>query len=516
MATGHYDANGFWHYGEDDLADEGAGFSDVLNKGAVAVAAAVPPLVRERVTQELHDDPAITAYANNKFAELVANRHLADLTPDIAARMYSDFVTLSDTLTLIGAQFAPSLGFGVGVGDERSPIWVDPENGDVHIAGIIFRAGGEGLHIGDADERELWSLDGATGATPTRRVVVLWVNGQSNPDGRAMPYGPEVTPQDDRIVAYNHADATLIKAPIPLPSRAPNARAGYSYVTALAEEVLRQEPAGTILAIVNCAVGASGLVSQPTAGRWLWGAAGSLAPGSITAMNNALTLIAAQYPGAEIDVRGIWGQGEADSDGPAYAAALATLLPNLAAGINRPSMTWTITGIVPEYIIANPSRAAIRQALLDAPRTMQRTGYADGIPNGGGAYDVTDIVHYNLPGAKRLGKAAYEAYRRAINNTAASVPLPPMDVEARRADGVVRVTWTIPPCRVTSYLVQYSADGNAWTTVARPLGDPYAPAGLVLEPVATFATSGPVLVRIATVNDAKTSAFSTPTRSIGA
>ena len=57
MATGYFDNDGFWHYGEDDLADEGAGFSEVLNKSTNAIPAAV----RARVVAELNSDPTIRA-----------------------------------------------------------------------------------------------------------------------------------------------------------------------------------------------------------------------------------------------------------------------------------------------------------------------------------------------------------------------------------------------------------------------------------------------------------------------
>ncbi|MCC2032448.1 hypothetical protein [Microbacterium allomyrinae] len=59
MATGHYDEDGFWIYGEDDLADEGAGFSEVLNKSARAI----PDAVHARVTTELASDPTVAAAA---------------------------------------------------------------------------------------------------------------------------------------------------------------------------------------------------------------------------------------------------------------------------------------------------------------------------------------------------------------------------------------------------------------------------------------------------------------------
>jgi hypothetical protein len=514
MATGYTDENGFYHYGEDDLADPGQGFSELLNRSAEGVKTAVPIIVHNRVVDELNSDPTIRETTALRFDEEVADRNLVESTDDrllkrsVAQRLsvqsdkglpIASFsakkTTLANDVQLTGAVVKASTGFGVSVG-ERSPIWVDPKNGDIHMAGMIIRAG-QGFRIGDENEKEIFNAAGSASTGAPTRVVPLFVTGQSNADGRAMPFSDELDPQDERVLMWDHTSNALVTATVPLSSRQPNARAGLSVAHVMAREILKSEPAGTIVAIINTAVGGSGLVAGGSGTRWLWGATGSLAPGAISVMNNAMTSLAQRFPNARIEMpRGLWGQGEADSNGPAYVTALTEVLTQMAAGIGFPSMTWTLTGIVPEYIAKYPNRAAIREAHMDLPRLKTRTAYADGIPGGGGSYDVDDIVHYNRGGVLRLGEAAYRAYQRAAVNTSTSVPVPPLDLY-RTPTGV---EWSMPLCRVTGFLVEKSTDnGTTWSTVAR---------SLPLDPRATV--TGPTLIRVSTVNEVGTSAPTTP------
>ncbi|MFF8186600.1 hypothetical protein ACF044_05010 [Microbacterium sp. NPDC016588] len=74
MATGHYDAHGFWRYGEDDLADEGQGFSDVLNK----LASSIPPGVHALTVAELGSDETIRAAAATAVGADIAGRDLVE------------------------------------------------------------------------------------------------------------------------------------------------------------------------------------------------------------------------------------------------------------------------------------------------------------------------------------------------------------------------------------------------------------------------------------------------------
>lgn len=69
MATGSYDENGFYTYGEDDLADPGAGFSELLNKSAEGVRNAVPVLVHNQVVEEIASYPTFLEAADEAVDE---------------------------------------------------------------------------------------------------------------------------------------------------------------------------------------------------------------------------------------------------------------------------------------------------------------------------------------------------------------------------------------------------------------------------------------------------------------
>lgn len=75
MATGYEDPDtGLWIFGEDDLADEGGGFSEVLNKNARRLPGAVHTLV----VTELASDPTIAEAAAEAVGEEAASRDLVE------------------------------------------------------------------------------------------------------------------------------------------------------------------------------------------------------------------------------------------------------------------------------------------------------------------------------------------------------------------------------------------------------------------------------------------------------
>lgn len=283
---------------------------------------------------------------------------------------------------------------------------------------------------------------------------------------------------------------------------------GLSIGTVFAREVLANEPAGTAVLIVNAAVGSSGLVNATTTGKWQWQYTGSqphLAQQAIDALNAALTAASSKFPGLTPEIRALWHQGEADSD-PQYASFFDELW-NGMRGLFGATMTVTLGGMVPEYIVANPAKAPIRAAHVDTPRRLVRTAYADGIPNGGGSGSTTDLVHYAREGVEKLGAAMYQAWKRAVANVTSSVPVPPQVVTARLVGGQLTIGWSTPFCRVTDYVVEHSPDGTTWTTITgRPL---------LLDTTATATTSNR-WVRVSTVNEVGTSVPSTPIYATGA
>lgn len=204
-----------------------------------------------------------------------------------------------------------------------------------------------------------------------------------------------------------------------------------------------------------------------------------------------------------------WHQGEGDQTRDAYAAAWDALCDGVRTHTGNQALPIVLGGIVPEYIATATGRDLVREAHIGTPARKLYTAYVDGIPNGGGSGNVGDIVHYAREGATRLGKAMWAALKRAIANTADSVPVPPQDLTATRTAGSIRVTWSQPWCRVTDYRVEYSTDAGAtWTILA---GRPIA-----LDTVATFTNAAAsVLVRVSTINENGTSAATTPARVTG-
>lgn len=89
MASGYYDDDGFYHYGEDDLADPGAGFSDLLNKATDAI----PQGARSVVVREVAADPTIRDYARAAITNAVTDLSLVDRdTPGLPLEAPGDAV----------------------------------------------------------------------------------------------------------------------------------------------------------------------------------------------------------------------------------------------------------------------------------------------------------------------------------------------------------------------------------------------------------------------------------------
>lgn len=340
----------------------------------------------------------------------------------------------------------------------------------------------------------------AGSGTPVSRVVLLVMAGQSNGEGRGKPYSAELDPVDPRISMYDWRTGTLTPATVPLSSQ--QQQTGISPATVIARETLLREPPGTQIVILNAAAGGSGLLAEPSQGTWAIDYAGArprLYSVMMGKLRDTLELIKMDYPGIALEVRFFWHQGEADA-GTApdlYAAKFDELVSAVRTGISRPDMTVTLGGVVSDN---NPITAVHQQT----PARLTRTAYAPGVPNGGGSASTTDTVHYHREGVEVLGRGMYDAYRRALVNVPASVPVPPLAVEASLAGDTLHVRWSVPFCRVTSYAVQYSVNGGDWAAVpARPV--PLEPSAMVPG----IPAGARVRVRMATKNDAGTSAFTT-------
>lgn len=352
----------------------------------------------------------------------------------------------------------------------------DPVSGEVYIP--LLRTSGGG---------------GTGGGALVRRVILdVWA-GQSNAEGRGRPFGPELDPQDERIRMWDWSTNALTTATVPLSSQ--QSKLGLSPATVVARDTIRDEPEGSVIVILNAAAGGSGLIADVPQGNWSVGYVGAnprLYPIMLTALDRAVAAIRARY-GMAPTVRFFWHQGEADyeSNPSAYATALDQLVEGVRAHLGQPDLPVILGGVT---ALNNPITAVHKQT----PLRLVRTGYAESVPNGGGSSGPSDAVHYHREGVEKLGAGMAAAYRRALTNTTDSVPVPPLTVASSLTGGTLTVSWSAPLCRVTGYLVEYSANNAAWATVparAVPLDRQAIVGGL----------TGTVRVRVSTINDVGTS-----------
>jgi hypothetical protein len=400
--------------------------------------------------------------------------------------------------------------------------FVESPDGSVSIVDslgkIAFRVGTDGRTlVGDLHPDS--NMGGAAGTTQVSRVTVLWELGQSNASGRGWPIGGRLDPAHPRILQAVWSGTTVTGlgvATVPVSGQQTLPTTGLDPATVIARRMVAEHDD---LAAVICkgAVGGSGLVEDSAQGVWAVDYAGSnpwLLPIAKAALTKTLTEVAARFPGVPVDVQIVWHQGESDGLIPyaTYKAALLALIADLRAHIGDPTAPFVMGGTVPED--STPTEEAnVMAAQIQAQADAQYTAFAPGVANGGGSYDIDDKVHYNRAGLERLAARMHEALRRAYVNQSSSVPIAPLDVSARwrKSVGVLDISWAFPFCRATAFSVQYSIDGGAWQTIT---GRPRE-----LDPVASvtgLTTGNEIRVRVATINEVGTSAYTTPVTAIGA
>jgi hypothetical protein len=217
-------------------------------------------------------------------------------------------------------------------------------------------------------------------------------------------------------------------------------------------------------------------------------------------ITEALAAITARWPGATQNIVGMfWHQGEANLgvDFSVYNGYFDAIVANLRSHVSKPDLPVIVGGLVPEY---NSGYDTPRSSHIDTPNRLVRTGFAEGVSNGGG-YGA-NITHYTRQGSQELANRMVAAYDRALVNTADSEPIPPLSVQATLVSAVLTIKWSQPQCRYTGFTVEYSTNGgSSWTSITK-------------TDVSTTATAsgvtGPVMVRVATINDVGTSATTTP------
>lgn len=375
---------------------------------------------------------------------------------------------------------------------------------------IMDRAGYEALVvkpdgttiIGDASTNSDADIDS---------VILVVLAGQSNAEGRGHPIGPELDFPNRRVLMASWSGTAvshLETAEVPLSSQYnPN---GYSFGTKVAQRLAEASPNAEVV-VLNAAVGGSGLVTAPAPGSWAVGYAGpnpALTGIANTAISRTKDLIDMRRPGVPVTPVIFWLQGEADpstteSD---YSTALSAVVASLRTRLGSSTVPFVAGAIVPEYGVG--THVGTRRAVIKVPSLLERAAYVPGIENGGGSQNISDTIHYTRQAQEVLGERMVEGYKRAVASTASSVPLKPLEVRAAKQGGGVFVSWSLPMCRYTAFLVQYSVAGGAWTNVTRTVPMD------VQETIPSL--SGEVRVRVATVNGAQTSEYTTPITAVGA
>lgn len=490
------------------VLDEGSGtrvaiqqIASALISAAVAadptLASAVISAIDARVTAEdliQGTDPRVPKLGNPKrfLVDDKDGREALFVDPN-GKTTAQDFIAAFALIA--GMEILPGTGWGVRGKNGRSPIYIDPATGRVTI-------------------RDLHPDTGR----PAARVIVQLLIGQSNMNQTAAPVSSRLdvihprimSAQWDPAVTWPAASTVTAIVPATTPMSAQKVRSGISPGMFLAREIVR-EMEDTIVVVLDGSVSGSGLLTDTDNGVWgvdYTGANPKLFPRVLAALNATLRLVRSMYPGVPVDVWGAFHQGEADGGQTlaAYSTALDALLTGFRTGIGRPTMPFVLGGTVPE---ATPALeyANITAAHIGTPARLPYTAFVPGVKNGGGSGSVTDTVHYHREGAEVLGKRMHKGIKRAIFNTATTVPHPPLTVSAtwRKSAGALTISWDFPECRVSNFVVQYSIDDGAWVTVTGRT--------IPLDTTATVTglnTGSSIAVRIATVAELGTSAYTTP------
>lgn len=351
--------------------------------------------------------------------------------------------------------------------------------------------------------------------------------GQSNSEGRGRPYGPLLDPPHNRLymsqwVKNLQAGETYATAPyvsdivpatVPLSSQ--QTQKGLSIQTVIAREILRRSDDQTRVVILNAAAGGSGLVEENNQGKWAVDYAGTkprLYQIAKNAIDATLFKLAEKWPGVTIRPWIVWHQGEADGATPqaTYEAALDAVISGLRTHLGSASIPVVIGGMVPEYVAGVGAGAQnIRAALAGAQARNSYVAYTDGVTNGGGSETTDDRVHYARAGVERLGVNMHRALNRAVGSTTTATPHKPLDVSATFDGASLSIKWSEPDSRFTNFLVEYSLDGVTWSSAVRVVPT------LCEQVVTGLTATGPVRVRISTVNGASTSEATTPITATG-
>lgn len=330
--------------------------------------------------------------------------------------------------------------------------------------------------------------------------------GQSNMQGAARPFGPELDPEDPRIFQYGATRRTFEPATVPLDMH--GVSSGLSPATTFAREYLKTQPAHIGVLLIPAAHGGTGFThTVPTDGlTWTKGAASDPANALyelsvVQAKEALLASVAAGYPAILKGI--IWHQGEGNGGlaTATYSGYLDTLISDYRTELGVPDLPFLVGQMSPEGMEVQPSKYTVDRSHQETPARVQRTGFA---PAAMGGTNYNDTTHFSRIGMESLGREYAAAYRRALDNKPGFGPLSPQKVTATFVQGTLTVAWRQQARRVTSYRVEYQLDGGVWIEVVRawPMN---------LAETVTGLTGKVAAVRVICVNLAQETPQFTPT-----
>ena len=111
-----------------------------------------------------------------------------------------------------------------------------------------------------------------------------------------------------------------------------------------------------------------------------------------------------------------------------------------------------------------------------------------------GLHNPGDATHLSTRAHDIIGPRFADALTRAVFNIDGVGPIGPEQVNAHRSGDTVTVSWAPAWCRVTAYRIEWRTPDGTWADT----GLEHAPD---LATTATLTASGPVEVRVTTIND---------------
>jgi hypothetical protein len=303
---------------------------------------------------------------------------------------------------------------------------------------------------------DLFYAGGGPSAGGATDVVAML--GQSNGQGAGRPVLEQsLWSRITQFPAANRAQG-IIPAVDPMQHPGPiTSNIGVGPAISFARRFIQENPDARVL-LVPAAYSGTAFSSSPL--TWDWTApddGNNLARNALRQIRGAM----AASPGARLTALA-WHQGEGDSAiADQYAGKLDGLIDWFRTELDAPDLPFIVGQLGRERGQQSAGSQTIDKAHMGTPARVEHTGFAR---TEWGMHNVDDVTHLSARGQHLLGRSMYEAYERARYNVAGTKPLSPERLVATRRGALVDLSWGDAWSRVTSYRVEWSANGTTWNT----------------------------------------------------